>query len=39
MHRLLRRYRLEVAPGYRVHWDTTALPFPSDGLPITLRGL
>src|SRR5882762_3243344 len=39
LHRLLRRYRFEVAPSYRVHWDTTALPFPSDGLPITLRGL
>ncbi|AEF41381.1 cytochrome P450 [Hoyosella subflava] len=36
LHYLLRTYRLELKPGYDVHWDTSSLPFPTDGLPITL---
>ena len=40
MHRLLRRYRLElVRPGYRARWDYSGLPVPMDGMPIILRPL
>lgn len=39
MHRLLRRYRLELPhPGYRARWDYSSL-VPSDGMPIALRPL
>lgn len=31
---LLRRYRWELAPGYRIRWNLTALPVPSAGLPL-----
>ncbi|MDI3314187.1 MAG: cytochrome P450 [Mycobacterium sp.] len=38
MHRLLRRYRLELArPGYRPRWDYGGMPIPIDGMPIVLR--
>ncbi|WP_237774327.1 cytochrome P450 [Actinosynnema sp. ALI-1.44] len=36
LHQLLANYRLSVPEDYEVRWDTTALPAPSDGLPITL---
>lgn len=40
MHRLLRRYRLELAdPDYRPHWDYAGMPIPMDGMPIVLRPL
>ena len=40
MHRLLRRYRLELPhPGYRPHWDYGGMPVPVDGMPIVLRPL
>ncbi|MBS4727020.1 cytochrome P450 [Mycobacterium sp. SM1] len=40
MHRLLRRYRLELArPGYRPRWDYGGMPIPIDGMPIVLRPL
>lgn len=39
LHHLLRTYRLELKPGYEVHWDTSSLPFPTDGLPIALTKL
>ncbi|AEF36793.1 MAG: cytochrome P450 [Mycolicibacter algericus] len=38
MHRLLRRYRLELSrPGYRPKWDYAGMPLPMDGMPIVLR--
>ncbi|HEX7323061.1 MAG TPA: cytochrome P450 [Mycobacterium sp.] len=38
IHRLLRRYRLELPhPGYRAHWDYAGMPIPIDGMPIVLR--
>lgn len=37
LHQLLTRYTWSVPRGYEVRWDTTALPAPSDGLPITLQ--
>ena len=38
MHRLLRRYRLELArPGYQPRWDYGGMPIPMDGMPIVLR--
>jgi hypothetical protein len=40
VHRLLRRYRLEVArPGYQPRWDYGGIPMPTDGMPIVLRPL
>jgi cytochrome P450 len=38
MHRLLRRYRLELAhPGYTPSYDYGGMPVPIDGMPIVLR--
>ena len=38
MHRLLRRYRLDlVRPGYQPRWDYAGMPIPLDGMPIVLR--
>jgi cytochrome P450 len=40
IHRLLRRYRLELArPGYQPRWDYGGVPIPTDGMPIVLRPL
>jgi cytochrome P450 len=40
MHRLLRRYRLELPrPGYKASWDYGGMPVPMDGMPIVLRPL
>ena len=40
MHRLLRRYRLELPhPGYEARWDYAGMPVPMDGMPIVLRPL
>jgi cytochrome P450 len=40
VHRLLRRYRLELArPGYQPRWDYGGMPIPIDGMPIVLRPL
>ncbi|MCV7222174.1 cytochrome P450 [Mycolicibacterium elephantis] len=40
MHRLLRRYRLELPrPGYKPHYDYAGMPVPMDGMPIVLRPL
>jgi len=37
--RLLTRYELEVPDGYELRWDKSALWFPPDGFPLTLRPL
>ena len=38
MHRLLRRYRLELPhKGYKPRYDYGGMPVPIDGMPITLR--
>ena len=40
VHRLLRRYRLELArPNYQPRWDYGGIPIPVDGMPIVLRPL
>jgi cytochrome P450 len=40
MHRLLRRYRLELSrPGYRPRYDYGGMPVPIDGMPLVLRPL
>lgn len=40
MHRLLRRYRLELPhPDYRPRYDWGGMPVPIDGMPIVLRPL
>ncbi len=40
MHRLLRRYRLELPrPGYAPRYDYGGMPVPMDGMPIVLRPL
>jgi cytochrome P450 len=39
VHHIVRRYRLDVPPGYHTVWDLTSLPVPVDGLPITLTPL
>jgi cytochrome P450 len=40
MHRLLRRYRLELPhAGYQAKWDHRTIPLPMDGMPIVLRPL
>ncbi|MGH3412228.1 MAG: cytochrome P450 [Marmoricola sp.] len=36
-HELLRSYRWSVPPGYVMPLDLVALPFPRDGLPVTLE--
>jgi cytochrome P450 len=37
VHELVRRFEWSVPPSYSVRWDPTALPVPTDGLPVTLR--
>ena len=40
VHRLLRRYRLELArPDYKPRYDYGGMPVPMDGMPIMLRPL
>jgi cytochrome P450 len=39
LHELLRTYRWDVAPGYRLRWDNTSLPVPVGGIPVRLRPL
>ncbi len=40
LHRLLRRYRLELPrPDYQPRWDYGGMPVPMDGMPIVLRPL
>ncbi|MET0994916.1 MAG: cytochrome P450, partial [Mycobacterium sp.] len=40
MHRLLRRYRLELPhPGYKPRYDYGGMPIPMDGMRIVLRPL
>jgi cytochrome P450 len=40
MHRLLRRYRLELPrQGYKPRYDYGGMPVPIDGMPIVLRPL
>jgi cytochrome P450 len=40
LHRLLRRYRLELPRvGYQAKWDYAGMPVPMDGMPIVLRRL
>ncbi|WP_436496126.1 cytochrome P450 [Actinokineospora sp. HUAS TT18] len=36
LHELLRTFRWSVPSGYEVRWDPTALPVPTDDLPIQL---
>lgn len=35
-HELVRRFSWTVPADYEVRWDPTALPVPTDGLPVTL---
>jgi len=37
MHRILRRYRWSVDPGYEMPIDWRALPIPRDRLPVRLE--
>ena len=37
LHEMLRRYRWDVAPGYRLRWDNTSLPVPVGGIPVRLH--
>jgi cytochrome P450 len=37
VHELVRRYEWSVPADYTVRWDPTALPIPTDGLPVALR--
>jgi cytochrome P450 len=39
VHEMVRRFEWTVPDGYSVRWDPTALPIPTDGLPVTLRDL
>ena len=39
LHQLLRRYRWDVDPAYRAPLSYTSLPFPTDGLPVSLHPL
>jgi cytochrome P450 len=39
LHQILTRYKLSIPAGYQVRWDSTALPAPSDGLPVHLERL
>ena len=36
LHEMLRRYRWDLAPGYRLRWDNTGLPTPVGGIPVRL---
>jgi cytochrome P450 len=36
MHELVRRFEWTVPADYDVQWDPTALPMPTDGLPISI---
>lgn len=36
LHEMLLNYRWQVPDDYRVRWDNTSLPVPSDGLPLQL---
>jgi cytochrome P450 len=36
LHHMLLRYRWRVEPGYKMPLNLTALPYPTDGLPITI---
>jgi cytochrome P450 len=37
VHQVLQRFRLSVPPDYEMPIDTTSLPVPADGLPVTLE--
>lgn len=37
MHQMLQRFRWTVPEGYEMPIDTTALPVPADGMPVTLQ--
>ena len=37
VHELVRRFEWSVPPDYKVRWDPTALPIPTDDLPVSLR--
>jgi hypothetical protein len=39
LHHMLLRYRLEVPKDHELEWDHTSLVVPTDGMPITLRGI
>jgi cytochrome P450 len=39
LHQMLTRYQWSVPADYTVRWDSTALPAPSDGLPVSLERL
>jgi cytochrome P450 len=39
LHQILTRYKLSIPADYQVRWDSTALPAPSDGLPVHLERL
>jgi cytochrome P450 len=39
LHQMLTRYEWSVPQDYRVRWDSTSLPAPTDGLPVTLKRL
>jgi cytochrome P450 len=40
MHRLLRKYRLELPrPSYKPRYDYAGMPVPTDGMPLVLRPL
>ncbi|HVK23601.1 MAG TPA: cytochrome P450 [Actinokineospora sp.] len=39
LHEMLRTFRWSVPEGYEVRWDPTALPVPTDDLPIRLTRL
>ncbi|MEV4316999.1 cytochrome P450 [Actinocrispum sp. NPDC049592] len=39
LHQMLTNYRWTIPPEYVVRWDATALPLPSDGLPVVLERL
>lgn len=36
LHEMLRRYRWNVEPSYRLRWDNTSLPVPVGGIPVRL---
>ncbi|HQC95515.1 MAG TPA: cytochrome P450 [Aquabacterium sp.] len=39
LHQLLRRFRVDVAPGYRMPYQLVPIAKPKDGLPVTLTRL
>jgi cytochrome P450 len=39
LHQMLTTYQWSVPQDYRVRWDSTSLPAPSDGLPVSLKRL